>query len=297
MTVGDRLTPLSVITFSRPLPVLAAERLGFFQEAGLDVRYTITRGSVEQIRGLLAGRWDVAHTAADNVMAYNDREAAGLRVVWVGDLGLGQKLFVQPEIPDYAALRGTRLGVDALDTGYAFVLRKMLALHGLEADAYELVSVGGTRERFEALRERAVAGGLLSAPYDTAAEDAGFRLLDPASRYFPNYPGLTVAVTEGFLAQHKDLLRRYLAALRRGMAYGADPANQAELIRFVAEDQGVGEDAARRRYQAERAVQSRILPSLSEVMSALEGVRRLRNEMTDVRREVAESFDDSAWPQ
>lgn len=297
MADGDRLTALSVITFSRPLAVLAAERLGFFQEVGLDVRYTITRGSVEQIRGLLAGRFDVAHTAADNVMAYNDREAAGPRVVWVEDLGLGQKLFVQPEIPNYAALRGARLGVDALDTGYAFVLQKMLALNGLDYDAYQLVSVGGTRERFQALREKAVAGGLLSAPYDTAAEDAGFRLLDPASRYFPNYPGLTVAVTEGWLSQHQDLLRRYLTALRQGMAYGADPANRPDLVRFVAEDQGVDQDAALRRYEAERAVQTRVLPTLTEVISALEEVRGLRNEMTGAFRKVAESFDDSAWPQ
>lgn len=297
MADGDRLAPLSVITFSRPLAVLAAERLGFFREAGLEVHYTITRGSVEQIRGLLAGRFDVAHTAADNVMAYNDREAAGLRVVWVGDLGLGQKLFVQPEIPDYASLRGAQLGVDALDTGYAFVLRKMLSLHGLEPDAYQLVSVGGTRERFQALREKTVAGGLLSAPYDTAAEDAGFRLLDPASRYFPNYPGLTVAVTEGWLSQHKELLQRYLAALRRGMAYGADPAHRLELVRFLAADQGVNEEAALRRYEAERAVQSRVLPSLAEVLPALQGVRTLRNEMTGVLRQVEESFDASAWPQ
>src|SRR5919206_2247357 len=95
---------LRLIAFSRPVALLAAQAKGFFERERLSVEVELTRGSIEQIRGLLAGRWDIAHTAADNVMAYVDREGADLFVFAVADLGVGQQLVVRPEIASYADL-------------------------------------------------------------------------------------------------------------------------------------------------------------------------------------------------
>src|ERR671933_1490328 len=103
---------IRLIAFSRPVALLAAQAKGLFEREGLSVEVELTRGSIEQIRGLLAGRWDVAHTAADNVMAYVDREGADLFVFAVADLGVGQQLVVRPEVTSYAQLRGQPLGVD-----------------------------------------------------------------------------------------------------------------------------------------------------------------------------------------
>src|SRR5918912_1677324 len=96
---------IRLIAFSRPVALLAAQAKGFFEREGLNVEVELTRGSIEQIRGLLAGRWDIAHTAADNVMAYDDRERADLFVFAVVDLGVGQTLVVRPEIRSFAELR------------------------------------------------------------------------------------------------------------------------------------------------------------------------------------------------
>src|SRR5918912_654360 len=142
---------IRLIAFSRPVALLAAQAKGLFEREGLTVEVELTRGSVEQIRGLLAGTWDIAHTAADNVMAYVDREGADLCVFGVFDLSVGQTLVVRPEVRSYADLRGQPLGVDALDTGYAFVLRRMLERNGLAWGSYELVPVGSTPQRQQAL--------------------------------------------------------------------------------------------------------------------------------------------------
>lgn len=84
------MTPetVRVITFSMPLAAVAAESEGYFAEESLDVAFAITAGSGEQMRGVLEGRWDIAHTAADNVMAYNDRDGSDFIVFLVADLGL-----------------------------------------------------------------------------------------------------------------------------------------------------------------------------------------------------------------
>lgn len=285
------MTTLKVIAFSRPPAVLAAERQGFLAAEGLSVEYTITRGSVEQIRGLRGGVWDIAHTAADNVMAYNDRDQANLRVFLVADLGLGQKLFVLPRYRQYQDLTDQTLAVDALDTGYAFVLRKMLEHHGIARDRYQLQSVGGTRERFEAMRRESVAGALLSPPYDSAALDLGFRMLQAADEIFPDYPGLTCATTQSFVESHFEVLVSYARALARGARWASDPANRERVEGYVAEDQGVDQNAAQRRLHIELSAIRRLLPTVQETMAALKTVRALRDEMTGERHLEDPSFE------
>jgi ABC-type nitrate/sulfonate/bicarbonate transport system substrate-binding protein len=264
-----------LITFSRPITLLAALYKGFFKQHGLTVEADLTRGSVEQIRGLLEGRWDVAHTAADNVMAYVDREGVDLFVFAVADLGVGQKLIVRPEITSYEGLRGQPLAVDALDTGYAFVLRRMLEQHGLAWGSYELVPVGSTPQRLQALRDGRVVGALLSSPPDDE-----FSLLGSAAESFPLYPGLTAATTRRWASAHPADLLGYTRALLAAARWAADPRNADEAVELIARDQHVDTQTARRRYQLEVESRSIALPTLDQILAGLDVVRRLRQALT-----------------
>jgi ABC-type nitrate/sulfonate/bicarbonate transport system substrate-binding protein len=230
-----------VIAFSRPPALVAAEQHGYFAREGLSVEVELTRGSIEQIRGLLEGKWDIAHTAADNVMAYHDREGADLFVFAVVDLGVGQTLLVRPEVTSFADLHGRPLAVDAIDTGYAFVLRRMLEKNGLPWGTYELVPVGSTPQRLQALQEAEVVGALLSSPAE------GLRVLAPAAEYFPLYPGLTAATTRRWAGAHQAELTGYTRALLAG-ARAAHPGAAP--------------------------------PSLQQAMASLDVVRQLRQDLT-----------------
>ena len=285
------MATLRLITFSRPVALLAAEQQGFFHDQGLEVACEITRGSVEQVRGLMAGRWDVAHTAADNVMAYVDREQADLFIFAVADLGLGQKLIVEPSVQGFADLRGRTLGVDALDTGYAFVLRGMLQRNGLGLDDYQLEAIGSTPERWAALREGRVAGCLLSSPSDERAIREGFRLLALAGEYFPVYPGLTAATTRRWAADHDADLLAYTRALLAGAAWAADPANAEKAVDLIARDQQVDAEGARRRLQVELESRSVAQPTDTQVAQGLEVVRDLRRQITGVGGPLESYFD------
>jgi ABC-type nitrate/sulfonate/bicarbonate transport system substrate-binding protein len=275
------LRHLRVNTFGRPLPVLAAQRLGFLRDQGLEVEYVQARGSVEQIRQVLAGQWDFVHTAVDNVMAYDDAEGVDLFVFMVLELGLEQKLIVRPEIQGYQDLRGQTLGVDALATGYAFVLRKMLQLNGISLDEYEFVSIGGTAERAEALLEGKIVAALLGPPHDEKALLGGCALLEPASQYFPVYPGLTGGATRRWEQQddHKDVLVRYVRALAQGEHWAGDPANRDQAIALLAEDRGLHTARAAAQYEIESSGRTR-LPGLDVVEESIRIVGALRREMT-----------------
>jgi TRAP-type uncharacterized transport system substrate-binding protein len=124
------------------------------------VRLTPTPGSVFQLTGLIEGKFDIAETAIDNVIAYMEGQGEAsvsvkpdLFVFMGGDSGL-LSLTVLPEIKTYADLKGKTLSVDAMTTGYAFVLFDLLKRNGLSSGDYNLVRAGGVLERWEGLRNR-----------------------------------------------------------------------------------------------------------------------------------------------
>ena len=72
--MNEALLVLSVIVFPGGfnLPTWAAERQGFFQSNGVRVALTLTPSSTFQMQGLAEGRFDIAMTAFDNVIAYQE---------------------------------------------------------------------------------------------------------------------------------------------------------------------------------------------------------------------------------
>lgn len=286
------MSTLRVITFGRSLPVLAAEAQGYFATEGLTIEWELTRGSIEQIRGLLDGRWDIAHTAADNVMAWVDRDNVDLFVFLVGEIGgLDLKLVVRPDIQSYADLRGEALAVDAPDTGFAFILRKMLTRNGLKEGDYGWVPVGATQQRLDSLLAGQTAGGLMGALHTDLALAKGYRVLDSADRYFPIYPGLTAATTRRWASVHDAELLGYTRALLAGVRWAADPNHREEAIALIAQEQHLGPATVRQRYEAERSSRVGGIPDIRQIETSLEVVRQLRHEMTGVGRDLSAYFD------
>src|SRR5919198_3586535 len=151
-------------------PVFVAHDKGFFAGRGLHVELAPAPNSSTQIAALREGRIDIALTAMDNILPYPDELFAFLGMHDGGRISL----MVAPAIKRYDDLKGQTLAVDAAASGYAFVLMEMLARAGLPPGSYQLLSVGGSRERLAALRNRQAVGALLNAPTDAAAESAGF---------------------------------------------------------------------------------------------------------------------------
>lgn len=104
------LDPLKLILFTPPSPLVVGEAKGFFTEEGIKLDKTLTRNSVEQVRGILSGTYDLAQTATDNVIAYVESEGVDLAVLAGVERGLNISLFVQPGIKSVKDLKGKVLG-------------------------------------------------------------------------------------------------------------------------------------------------------------------------------------------
>lgn len=126
---------------------MVAQSRGLFAAQGLDVELVGTPNSVVQMKGLIDGSYDIAMTAMDNVIAYNEgqgesetKEAADLVAVLGADNGFLRLVGVSGVGSD-ERLKGRTLAVDALTTATPFATRDP-GWPGLKEGVYELVRVG-----------------------------------------------------------------------------------------------------------------------------------------------------------
>src|SRR5262245_9199658 len=233
--------PLQVIVFPGGFnwPIWVAQDKGLFGREALDVKLTLTPSSVFQLQGLIEGKFDIGSTAFDNVVAYQEGQGEApvsgtpdLFVFMGGDNGF-LRLVVVPEVKSYADLRGRELSVDALTTGYSFVLQKMLQAGGLKETDYSLVRAGGVLQRWEALREKKHAGTMLITPFEIMAEAAGFHRLGNAVDVLGRYQGLVGAARRSWARDNSAKLVGYIRAYRAALAWLYDPANRAEALQIL----------------------------------------------------------------
>jgi ABC-type nitrate/sulfonate/bicarbonate transport system substrate-binding protein len=229
---------ISVIVFPGGFnwPIWVAQERGYFDRNGITVTLTPTPNSVFQLTNLIDGTFDIAMTAIDNVVAYDEQQGEAPTVAnpdliafMGGDNGF-LRLVAAPDVKSYADLRGKQLSVDALTTGYAFVLRKLLQDNGLASTDYELVKAGGVVERFEALCRKQHAATLLISPFEVLAEAQGFNRLANAIDQLGHYQGLVGATRRDWAEQHEPELVAYIRGYLSGLDWLFEPSNKAEAI-------------------------------------------------------------------
>src|SRR4029077_1588199 len=108
------------------LPLWTAIDRQFFKSYGIEIEPHYTTSSMEQLSGLISGRWQIALTGFDNIVAYQEGQGEARSDVapdvfgcMGGDAAL-LRLVVRSDIASYADVSGKTLSVDALTTGFAF---------------------------------------------------------------------------------------------------------------------------------------------------------------------------------
>jgi ABC-type nitrate/sulfonate/bicarbonate transport system substrate-binding protein len=228
------LQVLNVVVFPGGfnLPLWAAERQGFFEQNGIRVVLAPTPSSTFQMQGLAEGRFDIAMTAIDNVVAYQEGQGEAaipehpdLFAFMGADHGF-LSLVGGHGVRAVAELKGRKLSVDAMTTGYAFVLRELLAKHGIAESEVTFERAGGALGRFEALLKGAHAGTMLVTPFDLLAMNKGHVQLARAADALGAYQGVVAAARRSWARQNEASVVGYVRGWRAGVRFLYEPANR-----------------------------------------------------------------------
>jgi ABC-type nitrate/sulfonate/bicarbonate transport system substrate-binding protein len=219
----------------------AGQDKGLFAQFGVAVEMQGTPNSVTQMTDFAQGKFDIAMTAVDNIVAYVEGQGEApigpqpeFMAVMGSDSGF-LSLVTSPAIKNISELAGKTLSVDALTTGYAFVLYEIMRRNGLDKDRgdYQLVRAGGMVQRWNALRDGLHAATLLSAPYNIIAKNEGFTEVVKATDIIGAYQGNVAAVRRPWAQQNRSSILAYIRGYRRSIAWLYEPSNRVEAIEIL----------------------------------------------------------------
>jgi ABC-type nitrate/sulfonate/bicarbonate transport system substrate-binding protein len=249
--VSAQPTALRVKVFPgfQNLPFFAAQSQGTFARYGLTVDVLFTQTSGELRGGLAKGEFEIAHAGVDNAVAMAETAGADVVIVMGGDTGMNE-LFVQPTISGFGDLRGKTVIVDAPNTAYALVLRKMLLVNGLKVGQdYSLKPVGGTFQRLDAMKDNPdYAASMLNPPFSTLAEQRGLRSLGTAVSVIGPYQATAAFVMRPWARANAATLERYIAAYVEALRWAMARENETAAVALLVDRMKLAPDVAQRVY-------------------------------------------------
>ncbi len=226
-------TPLRVIAFDGGwnLPVWAAQRQGFFEEQGVTVQLSYTPSSVYLITRLLDGMFDIGLAGIDNVVAYQEGQGEAKIAdnpdlfAFIGNDSGFASMVSAPTVKNFADLKGKTVSVDAMTTGYAFVVRELLARNGLAESDIKYVRAGGTSNRYRELLDGKHDATLLRTPFELLAKNRGFNQLAVAES-LGAYEGTVGAARRSWAKANEAALIGFMRGYRAGVDWIYDRANR-----------------------------------------------------------------------
>ncbi|MBX9904003.1 MAG: ABC transporter substrate-binding protein [Burkholderiales bacterium] len=255
MPAGEKpLQTVNMITFGGgySLPAWVAQGQGFFAKHGIEVNITHTPNSVFLMKNLIEGKFDLTVTAMDNLVAYQEGQGEAEYtgscdlVAFMGVDDSFQSLMASPDIKSVADLRGKKIAVDALTTGYAFILREMIARAGMTDADVTYERTGGGPMRLKAMLDGNYAAGLLATPLDKIAADQGFTRLGTARELLGRYQGRTGFAQRAWIKNNQAAVIGFMRGYRDAMDWLYDRNNRAAAADLLmANDASVTAELAR----------------------------------------------------
>lgn len=224
------------------LPVVLADKLGYFRDEGLDVQILSEPAGVEAADEMLAG-------AVQGVIGFYDHnielQALGKYTQSVVQFGLapGEVELVStryPEIHGMADMRGRRLGITGLGSSTDFLTAYLVARAGLKPGDVTPVPVGAGDSLIAAMRQDQIQAAMTSEPTVSRLLTSGearilvdLRSVQGAETALGGpYPSACLYMESTWIAGHRPTVQRLARAFVRTLRYMAshDAEDVADLV-------------------------------------------------------------------
>jgi NitT/TauT family transport system substrate-binding protein len=201
------------------------------------------------LQQLAAGSIDATVSAALTETIYAISKGAPIRLVRL-----------EIELPPYAIeakaqykrledLRGKTIMIDAPTGITKIYVERMLVPHHVDPSTVDYVYAGATGARFNALMSGAVDATILLPPFSVSAEEKGYSNLGLVADYAKDLPFTGAAVNTNWAAKNPDVLRRFLDAHNKSVAWFLDPKNRQEAIDIMVEASKLSPDVIAKTYE------------------------------------------------
>jgi ABC-type nitrate/sulfonate/bicarbonate transport system substrate-binding protein len=252
------LRKLEVLSFpgAYNIVLFAGNAKGIYQKHGIEMVRSAPRNSGEFVESLLVNKHQIGIATIDNAVAYMEGQGEA-KTTRPSDLfgfmglepAIQMPVIVESNINTVADLKGKKLCVDAITTGFAFVLRKVIESKGLAPTDYELVTAGNAGARLEALKAGKCNGSLLTPPFNRMAMADGYKEIGRGSDVFAEYQGPCFLASRQWAAQNSNLLIDFIKATVEAIKWVKDPANEAEAAKiYMANTPDTAEQAEDRHF-------------------------------------------------
>jgi ABC-type nitrate/sulfonate/bicarbonate transport system substrate-binding protein len=229
-------------------PLHIAAKNGYFDDANLKLDLVFAQSNASVIQQLAAGSYNVAPSAGmvDPIRAID--KGAPVALVRIVIQAPPYALLAKPEIRKIEDLKGKIISIGGLKDITRIFTEKMLEPHGLKSGDYDYVFAGATSARFSALKSGAVDAALLTVPFNFYAESAGYTNLGFTFDYLPGMPFAGMAVNRPWVEANPDILRRFLAAYTKGVAWFDDPKNREAAVQIQVDTSRIARDDVEKSY-------------------------------------------------
>jgi ABC-type nitrate/sulfonate/bicarbonate transport system substrate-binding protein len=227
-------------------PVYAADALGYFTREGVALDLMLTGSPSQSAQLLASGDLDLAINTPDTAIIAITK-GADFAIVASAQSEALFSLMAAPGVERFNDLRGKSLALNnSPRDGIAAMTRKTLEANGVRDDEVDMVLVGGTPQRYAALKSGVVAAALLTQPQDIMAMAEGMKRLALVADVVGEWQNLSVIANHGWAKSHDDLLVRWLRGYVAACRWIQDSANRAEAVRIAAAALQAPEDIAQR---------------------------------------------------
>jgi len=267
-----------------------AQKLGFFSEQAMEVRFHKATFAPDHNREMAEGRWDFTLSSADTMIARATTDGMDYLLFMQAEEGLDAYLIGRPEVVSIGELRGKLLAGDPGDSNLDLIRKKILHEHGMEDGEYAVEIIGSSPKRFEAFKAGRVAAAMLTPPCSDEAVAAGGKVLAAAADYVPDWP-LTCGWTHrSWLEGHGDVAVRFIRAWAAVTNETPTTENRKEALALLAQEEGLTVAAAQRALD-------RVVPKAAINPMSIRAVLELRIEMDFYRppHAPAERFYDARY--
>jgi len=227
------------------MPILAASKFGLYEQEVLHSELIFMRPNIS-VTAVVTGQVEFATVHGSIVRAA--AQGMPVKALMVVADRPAYYLVARAGVNSVGALRGRTVGIASLGGSVHLMTKEFLMQNNLDADKnVALVVTGDHNTTIQAMQNNHVDAAVLSVPWQTVAEKAGFRKL----AYFGDVMRLPMAglgASDENIAKKPDLLRRAIRATLRGIDFLKEPKNKKEVLGIMVEWFKVNAEQAQEAY-------------------------------------------------